>query len=468
MPEQETPELIRKVRNDLTRRPSDPSVIERQGSVGKASGIKERSKSPGRRRKFSLGSVRTRSASLESGDRMSGAAHLGSMPLPTVRRGSSSSESKKKEPKTFSVTIFVNDYEKNKIVDLLHKAKSMISKKVEKVMGKKPKSSISNVDVIHTVLESWMDQEQENEKEDDKLVETLIKEQEMQVEGLIKSGHRAPVSVPTLAVEEDEDIDSNDDEDTIEEEPETDIEVKRLTQPRYLRPPDIRRSRTVSEHLSSVRSLSPVDNVPCPFGNRPESELYPPKLRRPSSMYGAGALAAYSRPPSRQVSISPSVQPSDILGALLNTQIPDIDREEEEEVDDVGEEDEEEEEEGPPVRYARPDSFLIPIGGVWRPGDDTEAEPRWSKLPTEEEYRETERKRTGQGDARRVIPCCTVFRAFIHCPCMVKSSVSMLLLPADMFIIPRPRDTNNTHSLTNLCSIPMSLNIFVLFLHFCD
>ena len=403
---------------------------ERLGSVGKASGIKERSKSPGRRRKFSLGSVRTRSASLESGDRMSGAAHMGSMPLPTVRRGSSSSESKKKEPKTFSVTIFVNECEKNKIVDLLHKAKSMISKKVEKVMGKKPKSSISNVDVIHTVLESWMDQEQENEKEDEKLVETLIKEQEMQVEGLIKSGYRAPVSVPTLAVEEDEDIDSNDDEDTIEEEPEADIEVKRLTQPRYLRPPDIRRSRTVSEHLSSVRSLSPVDNVPCPFGNRPESELYPPKLRRPSSMYGAGALAAYSRPPSRQVSISPSVQPSDILGALLNSQIPDIDREEEEEVDNVGEveeDEEEEEEEGPLVRYARPDSFLIPIGGVWRPGDDTEAEPRWSKLPTEEEYRDTEKRRqTGQGDARRVIPCChPVSRAFIHCPCMVMSCVDV-------------------------------------------
>ena len=407
MPEQETPELIRKVRNDLTRRTSDPRVIERQESVGKASGgSKDRSKS----RKFSLGSVRTRSASLESGDRMSGAAHMGSMPLPTVRRGSSSSESKKKEPKTFSVTIFVNECEKNKIVDLLHKAKSMISKKVEKVMGKKPKSSISNVDVIHTVLESWMDQEQENEKEDDKLVETLIKEQEMQVEGLIKSGHQAPVSVPTLAVEEDEDIDSNDDEeDTIEEEPETDIEVKRLTQPMYLRPPEIRRSRTVSEQVNSVRSLSPVDNVPCPFGNRPESELYPPKLRRPSSMYGAGALAAYSRPPSRQVSISPSVHPSDILGAFLNTQIPDIDTEEQEREEDNDheeeEEDDEEEEEGPPLRYARPDSFLIPIGGVWKPGDDADAEPRWSKLPTEEEYRDERRR---EGDARRVIPCCDI------------------------------------------------------------
>ena len=403
VPEQETPELIRKVRNDLTRRTSDTRVIERQESISKAGGAKDRPKSPGRR-KFSLGSSRARSASLESGDRLTGSGHMGSMPLPTVRRDSSSSESKKKEPKTFSVTIFVNECEKNKIVDLLHKAKSMISKKVEKVMGKKPKSSISNVDVIHTVLESWMDQEQENEKEDDKLVEKLIKEQEKQVEGLLKSGHQAPVNVPTLAVQEDEDIDSDDDdEDTIEEEQETDIEVKRLTQPKFLRPPDIRRSRTVSEQVSSVRSLSPVDNVPCPWGVRPESELYPPKLRRPSSMYGAGALAAYSRPPSRQVSVSPSVHPGDILGALLNTPIPDIDREEPGEVEEI-EEEEEEDDEAPPIRYARPDSFMIPIGGVWRPGEDSDSEVRWSKLPTEEEYREE--RRAEEGDSRRVSPCC--------------------------------------------------------------
>ena len=123
-------------------------------------------------------------------------------------------------------------------------------------------------------------------------------------------------------------------------------------------------------------------------------------------MYGAGALAAYSRPPSRQVSISPSVHPSDILGAFLNTQIPDIDTEEQEREEDNDheeeEEDDEEEEEGPPLRYARPDSFLIPIGGVWKPGDDADAEPRWSKLPTEEEYRDERRR---EGDARRVIPC---------------------------------------------------------------
>ena len=244
--------------------------------------------------------------------------NLGSMPLPTVRKDSlSSSDSKKKDPKTFSMTIFVNESEKNKIVDLLHKAKSLISKKVEKVMGKKPnKASISNVDALQTVLESWMDREEEEEKEDDKLFQKLVKEQEKQVESMIQLGKHAPVQVPTLAVQEDDDVSEEvEDDDTIEEEPEYDLEVSRLTYPRYLRPPEIRRSRHVSDQLNSARSLSPVDNVPCPFGNRPESELYPPKLRRPSAMYGAGALAATSRPPSRQVSISPSVHQQELESA---------------------------------------------------------------------------------------------------------------------------------------------------------
>ena len=103
-----------------------------------------------------------------------------------------------------------------------------------------------------------------------------------------------------------------------------------------------------------------------------------------------------------------SVGGLDILGAFLNTQIPDIDTEEQEREEDNDHEEEEEddeEEEGPPLRYARPDSFLIPIGGVWKPGDDADAEPRWSKLPTEEEYRDERRR---EGDARRVIPCCDI------------------------------------------------------------
>ena len=48
------------------------------------------------------------------------------MPLPTVRKESLSTDQRKKDDeKTFSVTILVNEHEKNKIVDLLHKAKTV-------------------------------------------------------------------------------------------------------------------------------------------------------------------------------------------------------------------------------------------------------------------------------------------------------------------------------------------------------
>ena len=122
------------------------------------------------------------------------------MPLPILSKESlSSSEQKKKdEEKTFSVTILVNENEKNKIVDLLHKAKSIISKKVEKVMGKKPKTGISNVDALQTVLENWLDKTESEEREEDRLVEQLIQEQESQVETMLMDGKYAPVTYPTV------------------------------------------------------------------------------------------------------------------------------------------------------------------------------------------------------------------------------------------------------------------------------
>ena len=321
------------------------------------------------------GSARTRSASLDTDCQ------------------SASSDSKKKDPKTFSMTIFVNESEKNKIVDLLHKAKSIISKKVEKVMGIKQKSgNISNADALQTVLETWMTREQEEEKEDNIMVEKLIKEQERQVESLIQSGNFK--TVPTLEVQEDDEVEEDDD--TIEEELDNDLEVSRLTVPRYLKPPVRKRIRSISETSPcspSARSLSPLENVPCPF-LRPESELYPPRLRRPSSLYGAGAAAASSRPPSRQVSVSPSVQDVEaqvqeklqITSSEPEGKESNIEEEEEEEAEEEEEEEEEEEDYNEIPSYARPDSFIIPIGGVWRPGE--EGEVRWGSVTTEQEYQQ--------------------------------------------------------------------------------
>ena len=371
---QRTPDIVRKVRADLSRRTSDTSALERaEEPCLHREGVRE--KSPARR-KFSLGSAR-RSSSLEC-EKLS---KTGSMPLPTVRKDSLSSDSsKKKDPKTFSMTLFVNETEKNKIVDLLHKAKTIISKKVEKVMGKKPKSSISNVDALQTVIETWIDREQEEEKEDEELVESFIKEQEKQAMSMMKAGASLPMQVPTLAVQEDYDyVDNDSDDDTVEEEPDNDLEVSRLTYPVFLRPPEKKRPSSFSEPRSACRSLSPLDNVPCPFGNRPESELYGPKLRRPTSHYGAGAAAASSRPPSRQVSVSPSVPMPDMV----------TDNDTTEEFNEVEEMDEEDDDDDFPARFCRPDSFTIPIGGVWRPGDDLgETEVKWSKVANDEEYLE--------------------------------------------------------------------------------
>ena len=351
------------------------------------------------------------------------------MPLPTLSKESlSSSEQKKKdEEKTFSVTILVNENEKNKIVDLLHKAKSIISKKVEKVMGKKPKTGISNVDALQTVLENWLDKTESEEREEDRLVEQLIQEQECQVETMLMDGRLAPVTyptVPTVSVCNPEELYSD------SEELGEDMEVARLTSPILLQPPH-RRARGPSETpFSPTRSLSPCDTVPRPFGYRPDSELYPPRLRRPSSLYGAGAAAASSRPPSRQVSVSPSVaatQDKEEEQQLLSMQKLNINPEEE----DVEEEDEweyeeettvPEEEEGKgviyaekrPHKYTRPDSFIVPIGGVWNPRDDPmEAEVKWStvEIPEEPEVNPTSKTDAVEdGDGEGELACQRVWR----------------------------------------------------------
>ena len=407
-----TPDLIRKVRKDLTRRRSDTNVRDKE--EGKHSSVsREGSKSPAPSggRTFSLGSLRTRSASLDT-NCSSGT---------DAKNPSGSSDCKKKDPKTFSMTIFVNETEKNKIVDLLHKAKSIISKKVEKVMGIKPqKSCISNADALQTVLETWMDREQEEEKEDNIIVEKLIKEQEKQVESLIQSGNFQ--TVPTLALEEgDED---EEDDDTIEEELNNDLEVSRLTIPRYLKPPERKRDLSLSDTtLASVRSLSPMENVPCPFGVRPESSLYPPRLRRPSSLYGAGAAAASSRPPSRQVSVSPSVFDLESQAALSDKYQANLEYQHQLQQEEEVEEEEEDDDDEIPSRYARPDSFTIPIGGVWRPGD--EGEVRWGTITSETEYQEGLRTEA-EGDLSDPVlpPACSVSGADHPTSLRVKLTIS--------------------------------------------
>jgi hypothetical protein len=285
--------------------------------------------------------------------------------------------------------MLVTEHEKSKIVDLLQKAKTIISKKVEKVMGKKPKTGISNVTALQMVLESWNEQAASEDKEDRRLEERLIREQEQQVETLLKDGKTAPVTcprIPTVEVEGD----------TSEPELGEDLEVARRTTPRHHQPPGRRRAGGA---LSPTRSLSPAEGVPCPFGHRPDTELYPARLRRPSSLYGAGAAAASSRPASRLLSVSPSLPGSGgcclgLPGDMAPPRLGDggggeADEEDEEDEDKEVEEDDEEEweyeyAEEPEVkstRYTRPDSFTVPIGGMWRSAEDPlGGEVKWSTV----------------------------------------------------------------------------------------
>ena len=59
------------------------------------------------------------------------------------------------------MTLFVNEADKNKIMEMLQRAKSVISKKVEKVMGRKTaKLEISHADALKTVLQNWVEEEE--------------------------------------------------------------------------------------------------------------------------------------------------------------------------------------------------------------------------------------------------------------------------------------------------------------------
>ena len=274
-----------------------------------------------------------------------------------------------KAEKTFSVTLLVNESEKNKIVDMIQKAKTLISKKVVKVMGKKPKSGISNVEALETVLASFVGSEEQSEREDKYEEEKLIQEQEEQVSLMLGRGEHVPINfkpIPDVSVEEHEDTD-------IDQECEVfrDMEVSRLGDDRFLQSPTWR-PFSPSSRGSLTPTLSNAENVPCPWGIRPDCELYPPNLRRPSSLYGTEAAAASSRPPSRQVSVSPSFLDGSLDGysipsSTTDTVKPDSsERTEETEYEDEYEEYEDE----PVIRYTRPDSFVIPIGGVWKPEED--------------------------------------------------------------------------------------------------
>jgi hypothetical protein len=315
----------------------------------------------------------------------------------------------KEEEKTFSVTLLVNENEKNVIVDMINRAKNIISRKVEKVIGKKPKNSVSNVETLQTVLESWIGHEESREREEKAEEEQLIREQELQVSDMARRGLPVPVTFhpreELARAHSDMTEEENKSMAHLSQVGNADMEISRISWGRQQAADEVRRplspSNSTRRQSAGTPTLAAAENVPCPWGLRPDSELYPPRLRRPSSMYGTEAAAASSRPPSRlqvlsaspvpftagsrphsrQISASPL--PSKIVSLSGGIEVGSSDstivlHEEDEEKGDVDADkvdttdvDASEDKTGvDPTLYCRPASFLIPIGGVWRPEDD--------------------------------------------------------------------------------------------------
>ena len=295
-----------------------------------------------------------------------------------------------RDSKQFAVTFFVNENDKTKLVDILHKAKNVISKKVEKVMGRKPppKTSVSNAETLTSILETWVSQEEEEGRKEENEIEDLIEKQREQVSQMRSKGLSPPVNyIPVPSVvspvpeEDEDDLSDADNEEDISDAEESakkkasdmTVQVVEEGKQNFLRPPPPQRfqlSRNTTPALSPRRSLSPCENVPRHFPQKSDNDLYPPSLRRPSSHYDEVAQAACSRP------MSPKFRPfsPEKLGLpgrgseLVSPPPTPVPEANEEEADEDGLDAVNSFQSALP-HIQRPESMTVPIGGVWRPND---------------------------------------------------------------------------------------------------
>ena len=199
-----------------------------------------------------------------------------------------------------------------------------------------------------------------------------------------------------IVPEEDDDI-LEDDEDSGT----NDIEVQEVLagQTSFLLPPKaqkfkLERSSLSPQPMSPTRSLTPCDNVPRPiFMRQTVEDNY--KLRRPSSHYDASSQAACSRPTSRQdLCLSPAGVVNNNNAHAPLAAIPVFDysafakkkafQDQQDKMKNWFMKNESEmiqEDSGTitlpdgvidrsSTGIQRPESMIIPIGGVWRPDED--------------------------------------------------------------------------------------------------
>lgn len=286
----ETPEIQRKSRKLFAARTRDVDKLENNGAENSNS----KSNTMARKRR-SLTNPRSSIDESESS-----------------RKSSMSSGRNKNSSKQFAVTLLVNENDKTKIMDMLHKAKAVISRKVEKVMGRKPpKSEISNAEALRTVLENWVEDAEKQEKDEENEEQELIDAQDAQMASWKSQGYDPPVHlrpIPTTIVspvpEEDDEILDDEENDCFPANEDIEVQEVLAGQTSFLLPPKaqkfkLERSSMSPQPMSPARSLTPCDNVPRPiFMRQTVEDNY--KLRRPSSHYDASAQAACSRPTSRQ------------------------------------------------------------------------------------------------------------------------------------------------------------------------
>ena len=389
----ETPEIQRKSRKLFAARTRDVDKLDQQAENNASAA----GKSTTARKRRSLTNPRSSIDESESS-----------------RKSSMSSGRNKHPGKQFAVTLLVNENDKTKIMDMLHKAKAVISRKVEKVMGRKPpKSEISNAEALRTVLENWVEDAEKQEKDEENEEQELIEAQEAQMASWKSQGYEPPVHlrpIPTTIVspvpEEDDEILDDEDRDEFDERTTAnDIEVQEVLegQTSFLLPPKaqkfkLERSSMSPQPMSPTRSLTPCDNVPRPiFMRQTVEDNY--KLRRPSSHYDASAQAACSRPTSRQdLCLSPAGVNNNNAHAPPNAATSTTTKEvfdysafarhkafqEQDKMKNWFMKNETEMSDsnnkldtlpdGAIDRSAtgiqRPESMIIPIGGVWRPDED--------------------------------------------------------------------------------------------------
>ena len=374
-------------------------------------------------------------------------------------RKSSMSSGNQQRQKQFAVTFFVSENDKTKLVDIIHRAKTVIAKKVDKVMGRKagekgqaagqaaaaasaagsrrssgqagqagqagkePTSALA----ITTILENWVSQEEEKGREEEVEVAELIEDQKAQVdrmvreEGLMDPPIRYIPTVVSPVPEEEEDEDEGADE--AKEKPKDDFSVQEVVEnePTLLRPPPSALSArhghllspcsSTAGVLSPRRSLSPADHVPRPAfvdaARRGQEAEYP--LRRPSSHYDESAQAASSRPVSPRATAEPESRPTSPLAATRPTSPP------AKMAEDCGEFHRTEPyapSEAPGTTEAdvrslfamiqRPESMTVPIGGVWRPEEEDEHQ-EYIKLFFDEEEREAAAAAQREKDATAAV-----------------------------------------------------------------